>query len=90
MAACRQDKGTVTAIDSCSAETDDKVTFGAWLLTQHDRSDWAGDLARAAKADRKFPRAGDPDAVRSHLGSMQAESEMLEALDDAEQIWLRE
>src|SRR3546814_5210268 len=34
MAACRQGKGTVTAIDSCSAETDDKVTFGAWLLTQ--------------------------------------------------------
>lgn len=64
--------------------------FGTWLLTQHDRSDWVGDLARAAKADRKFPRAGDPDAARSHLSSMGAESEMLEALDDAEQIWLRE
>src|SRR3546814_6501441 len=51
MAACRQGKGTVTAIDSCSAETDDKVTFGAWLLTQHDRSDWVGDLARTAKAE---------------------------------------
>jgi len=76
----------VTAIDS----SDDGVTFGAWLLIQHDRSDWIGDLARAARADRKFPPAGDPDAVRSHLGSMQAESEMLEALDDAEQIWLRE
>src|SRR3546814_7068665 len=57
MAACRQGKGTVTAIDSCSAETDDKVTFGAWLLTQHDRSDWVGDLARTAKAgDRKSTR----------------------------------
>ncbi len=74
------------AIDS----SDDEVTFGVWLLTQHDRSDWVGDLARAAKADRKFPRAGDPEAVRSHLSSMQAESEMLEALDDAEQIWLLE
>lgn len=80
----------MTAIDSWSAETGDKVTFGTWLLTQHDRSDWVGDLARAARADRKFPRAGDPDTVRSHLSSMQAESEMLEALDDAEQIWLRE
>ena len=80
----------MTAIHSHPSETDDKVTFSAWLLTQHDRSDWVGDLARAAKADRKFPRAGDPDAVRSHLSSMHAESEMLEALDDAEQIWLRE
>lgn len=68
------------AIDS----SDDEVTFGVWLLTQHDRSDWVGDLARAARADRKFPRAGDPEAVRSHPSSMQAESEMLEALDDAD------
>lgn len=40
----------MTAIDSFSAETDDKAIFGIWLLTQHDRSDWVGDLARAAKA----------------------------------------
>lgn len=80
----------MTASDSHSSENDGKGTFGAWLLTQHDRSGWVGDLARAARADRKFPRVGDSDAVRSHLNSMQAESEMLEALDDAEQIWLRE
>jgi len=24
--------------------------FGIWLLTQHDRSDWLGDLSKAAKA----------------------------------------
>ena len=80
----------MTPSDPYFSDTDDKATFGAWLLTQHDRSDWVGDLARAAKADGKFPRAGDPEAVRGHLSSMQAESEMLEALDDAEQMWLRE
>jgi len=40
----------VTAIHSFSADTDDRMMFGIWLLTQHDRSDWIGDLARAAKA----------------------------------------
>jgi len=63
--------------------------FGTWLLTQAARKDWIGDLARAAKADRAFPRDGDPDAVRSHLGEKQAESDMIEAIDDAESIWLR-
>lgn len=63
--------------------------FGTWLLTQVARKDWIGDLARAAKADRRFPRDGDPDTVRSHLGEQQAESDMLEAIDDAESIWLR-
>ena len=70
-----------------SSGTDEKVPFGAWLLTQHHRSDWVGDLARAAKADRKFPREGDPDAVRLHLNKMQAESDMFEAVDDAERMW---
>ena len=40
----------MTAIDSFCAETDDKVMFGTWLLTQHARSDGVGDLATAAKA----------------------------------------
>jgi len=65
MAACPQDKGTVSARSSYSSEIDDKVTFGARLLTQHDRSDLNGDLSNAAKMDRKFPRAGKPDAVCS-------------------------
>lgn len=65
------------------------MTFGAWLLTQHDRSDWIGDLARAAKSDRTFPREADPDTVRLHLNKVQAESDMFEAVDDAERIWSR-
>lgn|GEM_PF-1777051 len=56
----------MSASGSYSSEIDDKVTFGAPLLTQHDRSDLIGDLSKAAKADRKFPCAGDPNAVCSH------------------------
>jgi len=62
--------------------------FGTWLLTQLKRDGWIGDLAKAAKADRRFPRDGDPDMVRKHLSDNQAESDMLEAVDDAENIWL--
>jgi len=63
--------------------------FGHWLVAQVDRDGWIGDLAKAAKADRGFPRDGDPDAVRGHLGAKQADSDMIEAVDDAETIWLR-
>jgi hypothetical protein len=63
--------------------------FGAWLVAQTNRTGWISDLAKAAKADRGFPRDGDPDAVRSHLSGKQADSDMLEAVDDAENIWLR-
>ena len=63
--------------------------FGSWLITQINRSGWIGDLAKAAKADRTFPRDGDPDSVRAHLSGKQADSDMLEAVDDAERIWAR-
>lgn len=67
----------------------DREPFGSWLLAQIHRDGWIGDLSKAAKADRGFPRDGDPDAVRRHLSEKQAESDMLEAVDDAERIWLR-
>lgn len=63
------------------------IAFGTWLIGQHGRDGWIGDLARAANADRGFPRQGDPDAVRLHLNKMQAESDMFEAVDDAERLW---
>jgi len=62
--------------------------FGRWLLEQTKRDGWIGDLAKAAKADRGFPKAGDPDAVRKRLGELQAEGDMFEAVDDAEMAWL--
>jgi hypothetical protein len=62
--------------------------FGRWLLGQGGRDGWIADLAKAAKADRGFPRDGDPDTVRKHLSDKQADSDMLEAVDDAERLWL--
>lgn len=68
---------------------EDTEPFGTWLLTQMHSEGWVGDLAKAARADRSFPRDGDPEAVRKYLREKQAESDMLEALDDAESAWLR-
>ncbi|AHE57456.1 hypothetical protein NX02_29460 [Sphingomonas sanxanigenens DSM 19645 = NX02] len=62
--------------------------FGAWLLRQEKRHDWIGGLAKAAKADRAFPKAGDPEAVRKRLSEVGAEADMFEALDAAEIEWL--
>jgi hypothetical protein len=68
--------------------TNDKgETFGEWLLAQRDREGWVGDLVRAARADPKFPKRGDPEAVRARLCEMQAKGEMFEAVDDAELDW---
>ncbi|WP_055882659.1 hypothetical protein [Sphingomonas sp. Leaf34] len=44
-----------------------KPAFGQWLVTQKDRSDLVGQLAMGALADRRFPRTGDPEAVRKAL-----------------------
>jgi len=65
-----------------------KPAFGQWLVTQKDRSDLVGQLAMGALADRRFPRTGDPEAVRKHLSAMQAEGDMFAAVDDAESDWL--
>lgn len=62
--------------------------FGRWLLAQEKRDGWIGGLAKCAKADRAFPKDGDPEAVRERLTAMGAESDMFEALDDAEMQWL--
>jgi uncharacterized protein YozE (UPF0346 family) len=50
-----------------------QVAFGRWLLTQRDRGDWVDGIAEAARADRTFPRDGDPEAVRAHLRKQQAD-----------------
>jgi hypothetical protein len=65
-----------------------KPTFGQWLTAQKDRSDLVGQLAAGAVVDRRFPRNGDPEAVRKHLSAMQAEGDMFAAVDDAESDWL--
>lgn len=69
-------------------QPEQKTTFGQWLMTQKERSDLVGQLASGAVADRRFPRNGDPEAVRKHLSAMQAEGDMFAAVDDAESDWL--
>lgn len=64
-----------------------REAFGRWLLTQRDRGDWVDGLADAARADRTFPRDGDPEAVRAHLRKQQADGDTFQAVDDAENHW---
>ena len=66
----------------------EKPAFGQWLMTQKDRSDLVGQLAAGDVADRRFPRASDPEAVRKHLSAKQTEGDMFAAVDDAESDWL--
>ncbi|MEG3166473.1 hypothetical protein U1701_17975 [Sphingomonas sp. PB2P19] len=64
------------------------ITFGRWLLTQRDRGDWIDGIADAARADRTFPKNGDPKAVRAHLRKQQADGDAFVAVDDAESDWM--
>ena len=66
----------------------DRQPFGAWLLTKKDDDGLLGQLAAGAAADRRFPRNGDPEAVRKHLSQMQADGDMFAAVDDAETDWM--
>lgn len=63
------------------------VPFGRWVLQQTERGGFLGALAKAAKADRAFPRDGNPEAVRKRLSEQGADPDMHEALDDAELDW---
>lgn len=62
--------------------------FGRWLLKQRDRRDWIDGVAEAARADRQFPKDGDPEAVRKRLREMSADGDAFAAIDDAELHWL--
>ncbi|WP_369751203.1 hypothetical protein [Novosphingobium sp. AP12] len=63
------------------------VPFGRWVLQQIDRGGFIGELAKAAKIDRAFPKDGSPEAVRKRLSEQGADPDMHEALDDAELDW---
>lgn len=62
--------------------------FGAWIVAQVDRHGLIGDLVKAAKSDRNFPREESPNKVRQHLSRMQADGNMFDAVDDAETDWM--
>jgi uncharacterized protein YozE (UPF0346 family) len=65
-----------------------KLAFGQWLLAQRGRGDWVDGIADAARADRTFPKKGDPEAVRAHLRNQQADGDAFAAVDDAESDWM--
>lgn len=65
-----------------------KPPFGQWLIEQDKRSGAIGELAKHAKADRGFPRSGDVKAAWKRLNSIQVESELYDAMEEAELDYL--
>jgi hypothetical protein len=61
--------------------------FGAWLLKQGDRRGWIADLAKAATADRTFPKQGGVEQVGAWLDKKMASGDDWEALEDAQRAW---
>jgi len=68
----------------------ERVPFGTWLLEQGNRRGTLGELAKAARLDRLFPRKGHADAVRARFSAAGADGDAFEALDDAERDYERE
>ena len=73
--------------DPASRYQSKREPFGRWLIAQRDRGDWIDDLANAARADRTFPKDGDPEAVRTHLRAQQVDGDVFQIVDDAELDW---
>ncbi len=74
--------------DQHDDEQEPKLTFGEWITNQPDRGDWLDGIADTARADRTFPKTGDPEAVRKHLRNQQADGDAFAAVDDAESEWM--
>lgn len=58
--------------------------LGSWLLRQVTRDDAIGQLAKAAKADPRFPKDGDFEAISKRLNELQADGDTHAALEDAD------
>ncbi|SER09513.1 hypothetical protein [Sphingobium sp. YR768] len=65
-----------------------KPPFGQWLIEQDKRTGAIGDLAKHARADRAFPRNGGVKDVWKRLNSIQVESEIYDAMEEAELDYL--
>jgi hypothetical protein len=64
--------------------------FAAWLIDQSRQPGTLGELAKAAKLDRSFPKAGSADDVRARFSAAGADGDAFEALDDAEREFDRQ
>jgi hypothetical protein len=65
------------------------LSFAAWLLGQGKQPGTLGELAKAAKLDRLFPKNGTADDVRARFSAAGADGDAFEALDDAERTFDR-
>jgi len=59
-------------------------SFVAWLFKQQKQPGTLGDLAKAARLDPLFPKAGNAEKVRAHFSAVGADGDAFEALDYAE------
>lgn len=63
--------------------------FGAWLLEQTKRPGLIGELAKAVRLDRAFPKNGTVDEVRARFAAAGAEGDAFMALEYAEKEYDR-
>jgi hypothetical protein len=64
--------------------------FAAWLMNQTRQPGTLGELAKATRLDRSFPKSGTADDVRAHFSAAGADGDAFEALDDAERAFDRQ
>jgi hypothetical protein len=70
-----------------SFDGDEMSNFISWLDTQRRCEGWIGMLAQIVAMDTRIPRNASPELVRSRLCEVQAERELLQALDEAVTDW---
>jgi len=77
-------KPVSTAIVKSTSLLDDRPPFGVWLLDQGKRPGLIGELAKAVKLDRLFPKTGTIEEVRARFAAVGADGDAFMALEDAE------
>jgi hypothetical protein len=67
----------------------DRASFSQWLFAQTKRSGTIGELSKAARLDRSFPRNGTVEDVRRRFARAGADGDAFMALEDAEREYDR-
>jgi len=70
-------------------EAAERPCFVTWLLGQGKSGGTVGELAKAARGDRMFPRRGSVEDVRALFDAAGADGDAHAALDDAERAYDR-
>jgi len=74
----------VVIAPSSPAVSEPTQSFSSWLFDQAKRPGLIGELAKAAKLDRQFPKNGSVDDVRARFSAAGADGDAFMALEDAE------